>query len=51
MQLMIGDRVAHFKTGRSGVIRFLGSNGMMIIFFDDGREEWRRRAAFRKVTD
>ena len=50
MQIVVGDTVKHFRTGRRGVVRFLGQHGRVAIKFDDGYEEWRWMNAFVKTT-
>ena len=46
----VGERVSHFKTGRSGLVHFVG-RARYVILFDDGKEEWRRKNVFVKEAD
>ena len=51
---LVGDRVEHFLTGRTGEVRFASDDGYIVIKFDDynkqglydARQEWRRSSAF-----
>ena len=46
-QLSVGDRVSHYKTGRTGIICYLYVSGKKaVILFDDGKEECRWIRAF-----
>ena len=49
MQFAVGDTLEHFRTGRRGVLRYLGENERCFIQFEDGKEEWRWLKAFVKV--
>ena len=49
MQFAVGDTLEHFRTGRRGVLRYLGENERCFIQFEDGKEEWRWVTAFVKV--
>ena len=51
-QHRVGDRVAHYKTGRTGTIAYLyASEAKMIVIFDDGKEESRWCRAFVRALD
>ena len=47
----MGDTLEHFRTGRRGVLRYLGENERCVIQFEDGKEEWRWLTAFVEVVD
>ena len=44
--IIAGDLVKHYRTGRQGIVQWVGRTHMVVYFSDENQEEWRWIEAF-----